>query len=105
MTPQDAPIPTPEAQQFVPPAVSKLPSFPRKTEAGYYGPRKSGPNAKAVSAFVLSLAGGSVIALVLAVIALGDIRDTGQAGRSLAIVAIVISILWLPFECYVFLRN
>ena len=75
-----------------------LPSYPRQTEDGYYGPRQSGPNAYALTAFVLSLAGGTLIAVILAVVALGKIRDTGQSGRWLAVAALVLSALWLPVE-------
>jgi hypothetical protein len=104
MTSQDASIPAQDTAQPSPRPASRLPSYPRQTEAGYYGPRKYGPNGKAVTAFVLSLAGGTVIAAILAGMALGQIRDTGQGGRGLAIAALVISVLWIPVEIYLVAR-
>jgi hypothetical protein len=104
MTAQDASIPAQDTAQSPPRPASGLPSYPRQTEPGYYGPRQYGPNGKAVTAFILSLAGGSIIAAILAVVALGQIRDTGQSGRGLAIAALVISILWLPVEFYMVTR-
>ncbi|MEZ0093991.1 DUF4190 domain-containing protein [Streptacidiphilus sp. EB129] len=98
MPPQNAPIPPASTTQPPVPATSGLPSYPRQTELGYYGARQYGPNGKALTAFILSLAGGGLISIVLAVIALGQIRDTGQSGRGLAIAALVLSVLWLPFE-------
>jgi hypothetical protein len=83
-----------------PAALKGLPTYPRQTEPGYYGPRAYGPNSYAFTAFVPSLFGGGVLSIVLAVIGLGKIQETGQRGRGLAIAAIVIGTIWLPIEIY-----
>jgi hypothetical protein len=109
MTSPNAPIPARTAPNAnagpASPPPSRLPSYPRQTEDGYYGPRRYGPNACALVAFILSLAGGSLVAGILALVALGRIRDTGQSGRGLAIAALVLSVLGLPIEIYLILRR
>jgi len=98
------PFPRPNPEPAGPPS-SGLPSYPRQTEDGYHGPRQYGPNAYALVAFMLSLAGGSLIAGILALVALGRIRDSGQSGRGLAIAALVLSVLGLPIEIYLLYRR
>ena len=48
--------------------------------------------------FVLGLAGIWPLSVILAWIALGRIRDTGQSGRTLAILGLVASAVWAPIE-------
>ncbi|MEZ0091701.1 hypothetical protein ABH925_002866 [Streptacidiphilus sp. EB129] len=42
------------------------------------------------------LAGGIPLSVILALVAFGKIRETGQSGRGLAIGGLVLSVLWLP---------
>ncbi|WP_042374620.1 DUF4190 domain-containing protein [Streptacidiphilus neutrinimicus] len=65
-----------------------LPRFEHRTRPDELLPPPPGVNAQALCAFVLSLVGGSLVAIVRAVIALGKVGDTGQRGRGLAIVAL-----------------
>lgn len=95
--------PTAEAVPGPPSRTGSLPSYPRQTEPGHYGPRKYGPNGFAIVAFVVGLAGGSLLGIVLACVALGKIRDTGQSGKALAVAGLVLSVLWLPVEIYALL--
>jgi hypothetical protein len=52
-------------------------------------------NRYAIASLALSVCGGTVISLVLGIVALGKIKRTGEKGRGLAIAGIVISSLWL----------
>jgi hypothetical protein len=52
------------------------------------------PNGFAIAAFVLGAIGGTILSAVLAVIALRQIRDTGQRGKGLAIAGLVFSAIW-----------
>jgi len=57
-------------------------------------PSSGQPNGFAIAAFVLGVIGGTILSCVLAVIALRQIRDTGQRGRWLAIAGIGFSAFW-----------
>jgi hypothetical protein len=76
--------------------IGGLPAYPSQAEPGYYGPRQYGPNGYAIWCFTLGLAGAVPLSLLLGVIALGKIRDTGQRGRWLAISGMVLAVLWIP---------
>lgn len=79
------------------------PGYPR------YPDRQAGTNPLAVFALVASCVGllcgvGSIIGIVLGVIALNQVKRTGQQGRGLAIagiavgaVSLVISVIWMAF--------
>jgi hypothetical protein len=55
----------------------------------------SGPlNRFAIAAFVLGAVGGTILSAVLAVVALRQIRDTGQRGKGLAIAGLAFSLIW-----------
>jgi hypothetical protein len=71
---------------------------------GTYGPYgtppgwKPGVNGFAVAALVLGIlgpVGGLVLGLVFGIIALADIRRTGQRGRGMAIAGIAVSSVWI----------
>ena len=57
-------------------------------------PRRDRTNGFAIAAFVISLLGGTLLSLILAFIALGQIRRSPQRGRGLAIASIVLSVIW-----------
>jgi hypothetical protein len=57
-------------------------------------PSSGQPNGFAIAAFVLGVIGGTILSCVLAVIALRQIRETGQRGRWLAIAGIGFSAFW-----------
>jgi Septum formation len=58
------------------------------------GPSSDRPNGFAVAAFVLGAIGGTILSVVLAIIALRQIKDTGQRGRGLAIAGLAFSVIW-----------
>lgn len=63
-------------------------------------------NGFAIAAFVLGAIGGTILSFVLAIIALRQIRDTGQRGRGLAIAGLVFSVIWAAVLAgYLFLYN
>jgi hypothetical protein len=69
-------------------------------------PPSGRPNGFAIAAFVLGAIGGTILSLVLAIIALRQIRDTGQRGRGLAIAGVVFSVIWgAVLAGYLFLYN
>ncbi len=81
------------------------PQYPRGGH-GARGPRaRSGrTNGFAVAAFVLGLLGGSILSLIFAIVALRQIRGSGQRGRGLAIAGLVLSLLWgVALASYLFL--
>ena len=104
MSTQNTPT-SPAVEATPPPATGGLPSYPRQTPPGHYGPRRYGPNGCAMWSFTIGLVGGIPISVILGVIALGKIRDTGQSGRGLAIAGLVLSALWLPIEIFAFLNS
>jgi hypothetical protein len=57
-------------------------------------PPSGQPNGFAIAAFVLGAIGGTILSAVLAVIALRQIRDTGQRGKWLAIAGLAFSVIW-----------
>jgi hypothetical protein len=57
-------------------------------------PPSGRPNRVAIAAFVLGAIGGTILSAVLAVVALRQIRDTGQRGKGLAIAALAFSVIW-----------
>ena len=77
-----------------------LPKFEHRTRRDELLPPPSGINAQALWGFMLSLAGVSLVAIVLAVIALGKISDSGQRGRGLAVAALVLGLCWIPVEIW-----
>lgn len=57
-------------------------------------PQKStGTNGLAIASFILSLVGLGVIGLVLGIIALNQIKKTGEQGKGFAITGIVLGVL------------
>jgi Domain of unknown function (DUF4190)/Septum formation len=58
------------------------------------GPPSERPNGFAVAAFVLGAIGGTILSVVLAIIALRQIKNTGQRGRGLAIAGLAFSVIW-----------
>ncbi|MFH0831030.1 MAG: DUF4190 domain-containing protein [Parcubacteria group bacterium] len=57
-------------------------------------PQKStGTNGLAIAAFVLSLVGLGIIGLILGIVALSQIKKTGEGGKGLAIAGIIIGAL------------
>ena len=64
-------------------------------DGSYTPPEASGPpNRFAIAAFVLGAIGGTILSAVLAVVALRQIRDTGQRGKGLAIAGLAFSAIW-----------
>jgi Domain of unknown function (DUF4190)/Septum formation len=51
-------------------------------------------NGFAIAAFVLGMIGGTILSLTLAIVALRQIRETGQRGKGLAITGLVFSVIW-----------
>jgi hypothetical protein len=58
------------------------------------GPRV-GTNAFALASLVLGICGGAPLGLVFGLIALAQIRQTGERGRRLALAGIAASVAWL----------
>ena len=78
----------------------------RPADASWYRPAPSAPYGQppapsrgtdvfAVGAIVTAVFGMAPVAIVLAVLALGRTKTTGQSGRGLAWAALVISALWI----------
>jgi hypothetical protein len=65
------------------------------TPSPYPGPPpQRGTNGLAVASLVLGIIGGVVVGAILGIVALAQIRRTGQQGRGLAISGIVLSGAW-----------
>lgn len=86
-----------------PPVPSGLPSggagwAPPPADPGYPGypppPPRQGTNGFAIAALVLGIIGGFVLSVIFGIIALSQIRRSGQSGRGLAIAGLVISGVW-----------
>ncbi|WP_037607561.1 DUF4190 domain-containing protein [Streptacidiphilus rugosus] len=84
-----------------------LPRFEHRTRPDEMLPPPSDVNARALKALMFSLVPGvSVLAILYAVIALGQISDTGQRGRSLAVIALVLGLGWVAAGIWLMaLRN
>ena len=115
--PGENPPPPPPPYGGYPPPLLPQPGYYPPPEygapypGGYYptdmSGRPTGTNSLAIFSLVASVIGllcgvGSIVGIVLGVIALGQIKRTGQDGRGLAIagiavgaVSLVISIAWL----------
>lgn len=63
--------------------------------AAYTSAAPATKNVLSIVAFVLSLVGFNVIAVVLGFVGLSQIKKTGQGGRGFAIAAIIIGLLSL----------
>lgn len=53
-------------------------------------------NGFAVAALILGIIGGHVLAIILGIVALVQIKKTGDKGKGMAITGIVLSIVWIP---------
>lgn len=71
-----------------------MPPPPQEHPPKYNPPPMGGTSGMAIAAFCISLFGGVLISVILAIIALTRIRDRGQTGKGLAIAALVISGCW-----------
>lgn len=108
------PPPPPPEGGWAPPPPGYPPTYAPPPEYGApypggYGVPPTGNNPLAVFSLVASVIGllcgvGSIIGIVLGVIALGQIKRSGQQGRGLAVAGIavgaaslVISVLWISF--------
>lgn len=61
--------------------------------ADYTGTAPASKNTLSIVAFVLSLIGFNVIAVILGFVGLSQIKKNGQSGRGFAIAAVVIGLL------------
>lgn len=101
--PPEYPPPNPGGYGYPPP------NYPPPTPGGYgYGyppPMYSAPrtNSLAIASFVAAIAGfltcglGDILGLIFGVVALGQIKRSGEGGRGLAIAGLVVSGLTLAF--------
>ncbi len=80
--------PPPGYQQGPPPGYQQPPP-------GYGQPPKPGTNGFAIAALVLGIIGGAVLSVIFGLVALSQIRRTGQSGRGMAIAGLVLSGVWL----------
>ena len=71
------------------------PGYPPPPPNFGYPPPPSGTDGFAIAAFILSLLGGVLLAVIFAFVALSRIRQGRSTGRGLAIAALVISGLWV----------
>lgn len=110
--PTGSAYPPPAGSDYPPPAYPPL--YPPEYGAPYpggYGPPAgpAGTNPLAIFSLIASCVGllcgfGSIIGIVLGVIAMNQVKRTGQQGRGLAIagiavgaVSLVISVIWMAF--------
>ncbi len=75
--------------------------YPTPDYQGGYGPSQPGTNGLAIASLISSFTGllcliGSIVAIVLGIIALNQIKQTRQEGYGLAVAGIVIGIGTLP---------
>ncbi|MGW4768683.1 DUF4190 domain-containing protein [Nocardia sp. NPDC004278] len=118
---QPAPQPTPPPQQQYPsypqqPVAGaqqpypQTPAYPNAYQPYGYPQQGQGTNGLAIGSLVASLVGlctciGSIVGIVLGIIALNQIKERGQEGRGLALAGIwvgaggiVLGIVWLVFN-------
>jgi hypothetical protein len=57
--------------------------------------RAAGTNGFAIGALALGICGGAPLGLVFGVIALAQVRRSGERGRALAVAGIALSLAWL----------
>ncbi|MGE5827137.1 MAG: DUF4190 domain-containing protein [Micromonosporaceae bacterium] len=91
----------PPPAQYAPPAPYGSPA-PYPAPPGYYPTQpfppaapKPGVNGFAVAALVLGICGGPLLSVIFGIIALRQIRRTGQQGRGMAIAGLVLSAVWV----------
>jgi Domain of unknown function (DUF4190) len=92
------PPPAPEGYgSYPPPAPGGYGSYPPPAPVGYgYGPPPSaGTNGMAIASLVCSLLGiccgvGAFLGIIFGIIALGQVKQSGQEGRGLAIAGIAV---------------
>ncbi|MBF6192272.1 MULTISPECIES: DUF4190 domain-containing protein [Nocardia] len=102
------PPPQPQYPSYQPPAQPYAqPQYGYQTPYQPYGVPSQGTNGMAIGALISSLVGfvtcglGSIVGIILGVIALNQVKQTGQEGRGMALAgiwigvgAIVLGILW-----------
>jgi hypothetical protein len=96
--PPNYPPPPPPPGGGYPPPSSGGYGYPQQPQGGYGyqpPPQSSGTNGFAIASLVCSLVGwicgiGPILGLVFGFVALGQIKQTGQGGRGMAIAGIVI---------------
>lgn len=92
--PETLPHTPPAGQQWPPPGQGAGQQWPGQGYA--YPPSQPPPtNGLAIAAFVLSIIGGILLSVIFGLIALRQIKRTGQRGRGLAIAALAISGVWV----------
>jgi hypothetical protein len=69
-------------------------SYPPEADPDAPGPQRGRRNGFAIAAFVLGLVGASILGLIFAIVALGQIRRSRQRGKGLAIAGLVLSLIW-----------
>lgn len=88
------PGPPPGYQPYQPyPAPYQQPPPPYPPQPAY--PTKQGTNGFAIAALILGILGGVLLSVIFGIIALRQIKRTGQSGRGMAIAGLVISGLWV----------
>lgn len=86
--PTEPPVP-----EFAPPGQQANPPW-----EGYgFPPPPPGPgtNGFAIAALVLGILGGFVLSIIFALVALRQIKRTGQSGKGMAIAGLVLGIIWM----------
>lgn len=78
--------------QVVPVGAVVVPGYPQGFAPGYQMPQRT--NGFAVAALILGLLTGTVLAVVFGHIALSQIKRTGERGRGMAIVGLVLGYVW-----------
>lgn len=84
---------------YAPPAGYAPPPGYGQPVAGYGPPmapeRKPGTNPFAIVSLILSICGGTLLAIIFGIVALVQIRKSGQSGKGLAIAGLAISGTWI----------
>ncbi|MER7453489.1 DUF4190 domain-containing protein [Nocardia beijingensis] len=101
------PPPQPQYPSYQPSQPYPQPQYGYQTPYQPYGVPSQGTNGMAIGALISSLVGfvtcgiGSIVGIILGVIALNQVKQTGQEGRGMALAgiwigvgAIVVGILW-----------
>lgn len=121
--PSYTPTPEPQAQyqppQYQQPQYQQPPQYQQYQQSPQYGPpgqfggyvQPVGTNGLAIASLVTAIVGGcfyglgAIVAIILGVVALNQIKQTGQQGRGLAIAGIAVGAsviaLWVIFVIFI----
>ena len=69
--------------------------YPQMPGYGLHEPVKRSTNPFAIASLVLAICGGTLLSIVFGIVALVQIRRSGQGGKGLAVSGLVISGIWI----------